>query len=240
MRPVDAHLRVVERFALSPERLWDVAAGALPMGIADLTFPVFDEITITRVERRASASGAAQGTEWHCYHGPQGERVTFLRIVAHDRTRLVTVHAGGADRYYATARLVPTEGGTTVDVCFEWEEPPDPALVETYRVAVERQMAKVRDRRTAGAGGRAAPLDRLPEAPASAASVLTPREREVAALVARGSTNRAIAEALVISERTVETHIEHIMDKLGVRARSEIAVWAVTSGLVSAAARPQG
>jgi predicted ATPase/DNA-binding CsgD family transcriptional regulator len=54
---------------------------------------------------------------------------------------------------------------------------------------------------------------------------LTAREREVAALVAQGLSNRDIAAALVISARTAETHVEHIMVKLGLTARAQIAAW---------------
>ena len=60
---------------------------------------------------------------------------------------------------------------------------------------------------------------------------LTAREREVAALVACGMTNRAIAGQLVISERTVEKHVENATGKLGYSARSQLAVWAATRGL---------
>ncbi len=60
---------------------------------------------------------------------------------------------------------------------------------------------------------------------------LTPREREVAALIARGKSNRAIAEALVIGERTVETHVGNILSKLGCISRAQIAAWAVEKGL---------
>jgi DNA-binding NarL/FixJ family response regulator len=51
---------------------------------------------------------------------------------------------------------------------------------------------------------------------------LTPREREIAALVAAGKSNRAIAEALVLSERTVESHVAAILSKLHVASRSEL------------------
>jgi non-specific serine/threonine protein kinase len=61
---------------------------------------------------------------------------------------------------------------------------------------------------------------------------LTLREREVAALVAHGRSNRQIAEALVITERTVAAHVEHILNKLGFSSRTEIGVWAAEHGLV--------
>ena len=61
---------------------------------------------------------------------------------------------------------------------------------------------------------------------------LTEREREVAVLIAQGRTNREMADALVVSPRTVETHVSTILSKLGVSSRSQIAVWAVEVGLV--------
>jgi len=61
---------------------------------------------------------------------------------------------------------------------------------------------------------------------------LTEREREVAALIAQGKSNREIADTLVVSHRTVETHVSTILSKLGVSSRSRIAVWAVEVGLV--------
>jgi DNA-binding CsgD family transcriptional regulator len=57
------------------------------------------------------------------------------------------------------------------------------------------------------------------------ADVLSKREREVAQLVAEGNSNRAIAEKLVLSERTVENHIASIFNKLNMRSRAEIATY---------------
>ncbi|MEO8285193.1 MAG: LuxR C-terminal-related transcriptional regulator [Chloroflexota bacterium] len=60
---------------------------------------------------------------------------------------------------------------------------------------------------------------------------LTEREREVAAMISQGATNRAIAEALVISERTVERHVANIFAKLDFGSRTQIAAFAVEEGL---------
>lgn len=54
---------------------------------------------------------------------------------------------------------------------------------------------------------------------------LTPREREVAGLVAEGLSNRSIADRLFISQRTVDGHVEHILAKRGFRSRAQIAYW---------------
>lgn len=69
---------------------------------------------------------------------------------------------------------------------------------------------------------------------ATAAGCLSAREREVAALVARGQSNREIAGTLVITEGTAANHIAHIMNKLDCRSRAQIAAWAVRHGLLSA------
>jgi DNA-binding CsgD family transcriptional regulator len=61
--------------------------------------------------------------------------------------------------------------------------------------------------------------------------LLSRREREVAALVAQGLTNREIARTLFLSERTAENHVQHILTKLGFGARAQIAAWAVAEGL---------
>ena len=58
-----------------------------------------------------------------------------------------------------------------------------------------------------------------------AAHPLSPREQEVAELIARGLTSREIATQLVLSEKTIDTHADHIRQKLGLRTRAEIATW---------------
>jgi tetratricopeptide (TPR) repeat protein len=60
---------------------------------------------------------------------------------------------------------------------------------------------------------------------------LTPRERGIAALIAQGRSNKEIAEALVLSNRTVEAHIGNILSKLNFSSRAQIAVWAVEKSL---------
>ncbi len=74
---------------------------------------------------------------------------------------------------------------------------------------------------TLAAGGDEGPLDRL-----------TPREHEVLVLIGRGFPNKLIARELGVSEKTVKTHVSHVLAKLGVSDRTQAAVLAVRAGLV--------
>ena len=74
---------------------------------------------------------------------------------------------------------------------------------------------------TLAADDRGDPLDRL-----------TPREREVLVLIARGFPNKLIARELGLSEKTVKTHVGHVLAKLGVTDRTQAAIAAVRAGLV--------
>jgi predicted ATPase/DNA-binding SARP family transcriptional activator/DNA-binding CsgD family transcriptional regulator len=74
-----------------------------------------------------------------------------------------------------------------------------------------------------------------PEEPSAGQALvaLTRREEEVAALVARGLTNRQISEELFISERTIENHVSKILRKLELSSRTEIASWATQQRLIA-------
>jgi predicted ATPase/DNA-binding CsgD family transcriptional regulator len=99
-----------------------------------------------------------------------------------------------------------------------------------YRAATERGRRLSLDEATAIALGETLikveegvpePLRDLP---------LTPREREIAHLVATGRTNREIAHELVIAPRTVDTHVQHILTKLNFTSRSQVAALIGTAG----------
>ena len=97
----------------------------------------------------------------------------------------------------------------------------EPVARDADRLARALSMAAYVDRTGAlvaqvGTGGRLAALSR--------------RETEVATLVAEGLTNRQIAERLVVSERTAENHVQHILTKLGFTTRSQVAAWVVRTG----------
>jgi non-specific serine/threonine protein kinase len=116
-------------------------------------------------------------------------------------------------------------------------------LAPANRRAVERIAATVRGQLGApeydwawGAGYALRPEQALAEAmtPTAAAPLpapLTPREAEVAGLLARGLADREIAAALAISARTVGVHVQHLIAKLAVRSRWQVAEWAAARGL---------
>jgi DNA-binding NarL/FixJ family response regulator len=87
--------------------------------------------------------------------------------------------------------------------------------------AVSRQLA-----RAFSAPGRAV------------ADTLTAREHEVLVLLAAGLSNREVASRLVISERTARTHVSSILDKLGLRSRTQAALYAIQQGLAQATPPP--
>jgi two-component system, NarL family, response regulator LiaR len=70
---------------------------------------------------------------------------------------------------------------------------------------------------------------RTPESP----EALTGRETEVLRLLARGKANKQIASSLYVSEKTVKAHVSSILMKLGVQSRTQAALYAVRTGLVS-------
>jgi DNA-binding CsgD family transcriptional regulator len=102
-----------------------------------------------------------------------------------------------------------------------------------YNLAA-RTLAQARD---LGMSPFAARLEQLTArlAPTPSTGPLTPRQVEVAELVADGLTNREIAERLTLSERTAENHVQHIMIKLGLANRSGIAVWVTQQKLSTTA-----
>jgi non-specific serine/threonine protein kinase len=95
------------------------------------------------------------------------------------------------------------------------------AIAEALHVGVEAPPAQTETAAQAPQPASAAP-DRL--------GTLTPRERQVLALLAQGASNRAIADTLIIAERTAEIHVSNILGKLGVTSRTQAAAVALAQG----------
>jgi DNA-binding NarL/FixJ family response regulator len=146
---------------------------------------------------------------------PGMDGATFCRLLrGHPATADTPVVAiSGADP--RGARAAALRG-----LCADWVGKPFeiPALLST-----------VRSRLPAAASARA-------DAGSDAWGALTRREREVAALVARGATNRQIAEALVLTEGTAANHVRRILLKLGLESRTRLAVWVARDASRRAAA----
>ena len=76
--------------------------------------------------------------------------------------------------------------------------------------------------------------------PMALQSQLTPREREITALIAQGYSNKGIADELVISPATAARHVANILSKLGFTSRAQIAAWAAGNGLIQSSAAHEG
>ena len=94
-------------------------------------------------------------------------------------------------------------------------------------VSADELLVRLRRLLTRGAAGSASRSD------AAARDGLSPRELEVLRLLARGLSGAAIAEQLVISRKTVATHLQHVMAKLGVHSRAQAVAEAYRLGLAS-------
>ncbi len=140
----------------------------------------------------------------------QGQRPMQWRLHADlGKAYRATGHREEAEREFASARTIIQDIANTL---------PEAALRDHF---VKKALAAL----------PAAPVLTVRTAVMKEFGGLTEREREVAALVAQGKSNQEIAEALVVTVRTVEAHITRILDKLRFRSRTEIAAWAIAKGL---------
>jgi non-specific serine/threonine protein kinase len=116
---------------------------------------------------------------------------------------------------------------------------PEEAMAELRALIQQADQASVRMPDKAFTSAPADQATSMPTPPRTGgpAELLTPREREVARLVAGGYTNRQIAEALVITEGTAALHVAHILARLNLRSRHQVADWAVQHG---SAHKPSG
>jgi two-component system, NarL family, response regulator LiaR len=133
-----------------------------------------------------------------------GARVIVLTSFADDDKLLPALRAGAAG--YLLKNAEPQELARAVRAAHAGEALLDPHVAARLVDAL---------------AGEKEPLDRL-----------TPREREVLQLIGRGFSNKRIAQELRLSEKTVKTHVGHVLAKLGVGDRTHAAVFAVRAGLI--------
>ena len=186
-----------------------------------------------------------------------GEEAVALARVHRPEVVLMDIRMPGMDGLQATAEITrdPALPGTRIVVLTTFEldeyvfgalragasgfllkdiEPAD--LIAAVRVvaAGEALLAPRLTRRLIEAFVAASPSAAVGPSGASAEAVagLTPREREVLALVGRGQSNAEIAERLVLSPLTAKTHVARLFAKLGARDRAQLVVTAYESGVV--------
>jgi NarL family two-component system response regulator LiaR len=133
-------------------------------------------------------------------------RVIVLTSYAEDDRLLPAIRAGAAG--YLLKDAEPREIARAVRAAQAGEALLDPAIAARLVAAIAQPAGSP-------------PVQRL-----------TPREREVLGLIGRGMPNKRIARELGVSEKTVKTHVGHVLAKLGVSDRTQAAVVAVRAGLI--------
>lgn len=151
------------------------------------------------------------------------------QVVAADAGRVIVLTTFDLDEYVYAALRAGASG-------FLLKDAPREELVRAVRVvaAGEALLAPTVTRRLIERFGG----DLASPTPGAAVDALTAREREVLALVAAGRSNLEIAEALVLTEATVKTHVSAILRKLALRDRVQAVVWAYEHGVVRAGSPP--
>ena len=112
--------------------------------------------------------------------------------------------------------------------------PTRPTAVPPKPASRPRRQARCSSDGPAGGATRSTPCCNASKPPRPPTATLTPREREVAALLAEGLSNSEVARRLYISPRTAAVHVSNILTKLGMSSRTEVAAWAVRNGLTAA------
>ena len=167
-------------------------------------------IALQRITEAKAALEAAQ--EIAATHGV---RPTLWRIaVLLGNFNKAQGHHEEAEQSYSAARTLIEELAATI---------PDESLRDNFMRQATRMLPHTRSPSPA-------------RATKQAFGGLSMREREVAVLIAQGKSNREIADMLVLSERTIESHVSSILFKLGYTSRTQIATWAIEKGLTRAKA----
>jgi len=162
---------------------------------------------------------------------PVLDGIAATRAIVHDgtapRPRVLVLTTFDADEYVVDALRAGASGFLLKDVT-----PTD--FVNALRIvaAGEALLSPAVTRRLLERF--AARLPRADTTRAAALRTLTDREVEVLKLIARGFSNREIAEQLVLAEPTVKTHVSHVLEKLDLRDRAQAVVLAYEAGLVRA------
>jgi len=215
----DLAAAIAEEGYAAPSQIHDIAAAALQAGMtADELRPLVEEVGIFPGSRLgadhpwrqlldaqlAETDGRTEEAA-DLYAAAAGSTEVATGVLARHRG---TAHVGAARCLIALGSMEAARlhGAAAVEHLARWHG---------WRVD---ELGAVQRRLGVGPGVRG------PEC-------LTPREREVAALLAGGLTNAGLAERLYISPRTAAVHVSNILNKLGMGSRTEVATWAVREGL---------
>jgi DNA-binding NarL/FixJ family response regulator len=154
-----------------------------------------------------------------------GIEATRRIIAAQPNTRVLILTTFGLDTYVYEALRAGASG-------FMLKDAPPEEIAAAVRIVAsgEALLAPTVTRAVIEEFARQQPA--APPAQPAAVSELTPREREVFDLLARGLSNPEICEQLVISEATAKTHVARILQKLDLRDRVQAVIYAYESGIV--------
>jgi DNA-binding NarL/FixJ family response regulator len=155
-----------------------------------------------------------------------GIEATRRIVAAQPATRVLILTTFGLDGYVYDALRAGASG-------FMLKDAPPEEIVGAVRIVAsgEALLAPAVTRSVIEEFARQRPA--APTASPAAVAELTPREREVLDLLARGLSNPEIRDRLVISEATTKTHVAHILQKLALRDRVQAVIYAYETGLVS-------
>lgn len=165
-----------------------------------------------------------------------------VRLAAEHRPDVVLMdlRMPGLDGDEATARILAANPAARVVILTTYES--DASILTAIEAGASGYLLKAAPQEEILAGVRSVARGEVALAPSIAAMLvqrvarpavtLSPRETEVLALVAQGSSNPAIAAALFVSEATVKTHLLHVFEKLGVSDRTRAVTRAMELGLL--------
>ncbi len=227
--PDDAHSRYLEALAILREidarpEIARCLAGlgrvAMDLGDVELARQHLTE-SLRLSHSTGSRIGVARGLEAFARLATRQERpelavqLTAAATALRDAAGLAALSGARAERYMASARRLGEPAVTRL-----WNQGLTMSADAAVALALDspQPATALRGPLTAVGPGEVPP----PALP----GVLTPRERQVAALIARGSKNKAIAGELFISPATAARHVANIMAKLGFNTRAQIAAWA--------------
>jgi NarL family two-component system response regulator LiaR len=158
-----------------------------------------------------------------------GIEATPKIMAASPRSRVIILTSFGEEAKVFPAIRAGAQGYLLKDIA------PDD-LVQAVRAAYLGQVQlhpDVARKLMSAVAAKEEPPANLPSRPAHLDEALTDREQEVLRLIARGCNNREIAEKLVISDKTVKTHVSSILGKLHLEDRTQAAIYALRHGLAA-------